>query len=160
MSTLYRGYWFEGELKSIQYKGRVGRSEVARVTVISRPVVREIRVKYDPPPYTGEEPRWLDPNEGSWPVKRSVEYQIFVQDNNGATNFEPITYPLIALDDAAPQVEIVVPGADVDLGEELSIPLKIEATDDYGFSRLLAPPAIPPRFNRRFPCTRWGKDEL
>ena len=174
-------YWFEGELKSIQYKGRVGRSDVANVTVISRPVVREIRVKYDPPPYTGEEPRWLDPNEGSvtvlkgsvihlsvladrvlqtawvmfqdstriplqtrgreaqgsWQVKRSVEYQIFVQDNNGATNFEPITYPLIALDDAAPQVEIVVPGADVDLGEELSIPLKIEATDDYGFSRLL-----------------------
>ncbi len=174
-------YWFEGELKSIQFKGRVGRSDVGTVTVISRPMVREIRIKYEPPAYTGEEPRWLDPNEGGltvlkgskiqlsiladrilqnawvqfqdstrvplitrgreavggWIVTQSTEYQIFVKDNNGATNFEPISYPLIALEDAAPQVEIVVPGADVDLGEELSVPLKIEATDDYGFSSLL-----------------------
>ncbi len=173
-------YWFEGVLNSLQYKGRVGRSSVGKVTVISRPVVREIRLKYLPPAYTGEEPRWLDPNTGNvtvlsgsrlslsiladrilkeawiqlqdsvriplqvrgreamgeWHVRTSVEYQVFVKDLNGSLNFEPVTYTLVVLPDAPPQVEILVPGADVDLGEALTVPIKIEATDDYGFARM------------------------
>ncbi len=173
-------FWFEGALNAVQFKGRVGRSSVGTVSVISRPMVREIRLKYLPPAYTQEEPRWLDPNTGNvtvlsgsrlslsvladrilqeawvqlqdstriplqvrgreafgeWQVQQSVEYQIYVKDLNGALNFQPVTYSLVVIPDAAPQVEILVPGADVDLGEELSVPIKMEATDDYGFSRM------------------------
>ncbi|MFQ5583881.1 MAG: hypothetical protein ACE5GL_05550, partial [Calditrichia bacterium] len=52
------------------------------------------------------------------------------------SNYQPIQYSIFALGDEKPFVEIAKPGQDLDLGDELSLPLLINLRDDFGFSRL------------------------
>ncbi|MDZ7318306.1 MAG: hypothetical protein ONB11_04075, partial [candidate division KSB1 bacterium] len=56
-----------------------------------------------------------------------------------ATNFQskdPIEYRIALIEDISPTIAIPVPGRDVDLTEDMRLPLAIEADDDFGFSSL------------------------
>ncbi len=74
--------------------------------------------------------------EGSFIAKQAGTYHIQIQDTDGLTNTDPLTYTLNVFKDAAPQVEIIEPGKDLVLDNDMLINLKVEATDDYGIQAL------------------------
>ena len=69
---------------------------------------------------------------GSFIIQQSGRYHIAVTDTEGQSNSEPIEYSVNALADQPPRISIVQPGRDVNIGEDMIIPLQIEAQDDYG----------------------------
>jgi hypothetical protein len=74
---------------------------------------------------------------GNFKVEHDARYQVIVQDNDSISNYQPVQYSVFALTDEVPYVEIARPGQDLDLGDELAIPLLINLRDDFGFSSLL-----------------------
>jgi len=73
---------------------------------------------------------------GSWVVERDHDYFIRLVDEFGYENRDPITYHIRAIEDAFPAVRIMEPGRETDLGQDMLVPLTVEAMDDYGFDRL------------------------
>lgn len=74
--------------------------------------------------------------KGSFIAKQAGKYHIQIQDTDGLTNTDPLTYTLNVFKDAAPQVEIIEPGKDLVLDNDMLVNLKVEATDDYGIQAL------------------------
>ena len=72
---------------------------------------------------------------GNFGVFRNDSYFIQLKDNQGHANADPIHYKISMVVDQPPVVEITQPGQDVDLNEELILPLQIHAEDDFGFSQ-------------------------
>ena len=70
-------------------------------------------------------------------VKKDDSYHIEVWDKIGNKNQDPIEYKITKIDDQYPVVEILEPGHDQDLTENMRVPLLIRISDDYGFSSLL-----------------------
>ena len=64
------------------------------------------------------------------------DYQIELVDGKDVHNRDPIRYSVHILRDADPSVAIPVPGRDQDLPENQQVAIEIEATDDFGVSRL------------------------
>jgi len=64
------------------------------------------------------------------------DYIIRLYDMAGNENISPIEYKIRILADNYPIVQILSPGQDIDLGDDMIIPLLIEAQDDFGVSRL------------------------
>jgi hypothetical protein len=73
---------------------------------------------------------------GSMTLHSSAAYHLFLEDKDGITNEDPIRYTLTALPDAAPAITILVPGKNLDLVEDMKVPLQIRIADDYGCSSL------------------------
>ncbi len=73
---------------------------------------------------------------GEFSVLKSLNYHIKIFDADSIDNSEPIEYGIFPLQDELPYAEIKQPGADVDLGDNLNLPLFIEMRDDYGFRGL------------------------
>ena len=69
-------------------------------------------------------------------VRNEDTYKLEILDNFGYSNLSPIEYSIRPITDQFPVVEILIPGRDVDLSEELKLPISIEAEDDFGFSKL------------------------
>ena len=63
-------------------------------------------------------------------------YHIRLRDIKGHQDRDPVTYRIRLLRDELPTVRIVFPDADIELGEDMTLPLQIEADDDFGISRL------------------------
>lgn len=74
--------------------------------------------------------------KGSFVAKEAGTYHIQILDKDGLTNTAPLVYTLNVFKDNVPQVEIVEPGKDLDLDNDMLIELKVEATDDYGLQTL------------------------
>ncbi len=73
---------------------------------------------------------------GEFTLKKNVNYTVHIFDSDSIGNDRPVEYSIYVLADEYPFAEIRQPGADVDLGDELSLPLFIEMHDDFGFSGL------------------------
>jgi len=69
-------------------------------------------------------------------VERDLRYHIDLTDTAGNHNLQPVEYRIQALRDEYPRVRIAHPGQDTDLSEDMILPLLIEASDDFGISRL------------------------
>ena len=69
-------------------------------------------------------------------IESSGSYSIELRDRVGTNNRNPIRYSIHAIDDNFPQVTLTQPGQDVDLPDNMVVPLTIEAVDDYGISEL------------------------
>jgi len=153
-------------------------SPAYRISVIDRPRVVKLRLRYDFPGYTGLQPRVVEEDgnisavvgtgvtleveanrvlESAWltfgedrrqdlellgshatgriRVDRSGTYAIGLRDELGNENDNPIRYRIEAVADEPPMVEIVFPAENVDMGEEMTLPLAFVAQDDYGLSR-------------------------
>ncbi len=69
-------------------------------------------------------------------IRKDDVYAIHLLDEFDITNDEPIEYKIRMIPDNYPFVRIVLPGKDIDLGEDMVLPLAIEAQDDFGLSKL------------------------
>ena len=69
-------------------------------------------------------------------VKKDDSYHIELWDKIGNRNQDPIEYKITKIDDLYPVVEILEPGHDQDLTENMRVPLLTRISDDYGFSSL------------------------
>lgn len=69
-------------------------------------------------------------------VWQNDSYIVELVDEFGNTSDKPITYTVRVIPDQYPMVDILQPGKDIDLGEDMTIPLIVEARDDYGVSLL------------------------
>lgn len=173
-------YYFSAEINPSRFRNQVAQSTVGKVSVIERPVVRNLQLKIEPPSYTGLPEQLLTPNEGEitalagsrvslhvesdkqlsrayllfgdstrvplkiaghtangkFTVSRNTRYSIHIFDSDSIANGQPVVYNVYPIPDEAPFAEFKQPGADVDLEEELSVPLFVEMRDDYGFKGL------------------------
>ena len=73
---------------------------------------------------------------GSFIVQRSEKYHIELIDIDNISNSQPIAYTIYAIEDAAPQIEIVAPGKDVVLDDSMIVSLQLDAKDDYGVQKI------------------------
>lgn len=73
---------------------------------------------------------------GSYIIRKDATYHIEIYDKNGVQNPDPIEYQIKAVSDEFPLVDVIYPGEDRDLDESMAMPLRIKATDDFGFTRL------------------------
>ncbi|MCJ7458858.1 MAG: hypothetical protein MUP17_07690 [candidate division Zixibacteria bacterium] len=69
-------------------------------------------------------------------VRKDDTYHLEVEDKSGNKNPDPIEYKITKKDDLSPQVEIIQPGEDRDLTENMQLPLLIHGSDDFGFTGL------------------------
>ena len=69
-------------------------------------------------------------------LTRENTYYFKFTDREGYDNNSPIEYAIRMISDNPPFVRILQPGKDIDLGDDMIIPLLIEAQDDFGLSRM------------------------
>lgn len=74
--------------------------------------------------------------KGRFVLSKSGSYHIEVEDSSGLKNPQPIEYDLVCLEDYSPGIEITFPAVDIDLDENMTIPLEAEIYDDFGFSNI------------------------
>ncbi len=73
---------------------------------------------------------------GDFTVKDNTRYTLAIIDQSSRTNPEPIWYDIQAIEDYPPSITITYPAVDVDLSEQMILPLEMSITDDYGFGKL------------------------
>jgi hypothetical protein len=73
---------------------------------------------------------------GSFTVMDDFEYRIRMADPEGITDRDPIWYRVTGLLDRDPSVRIIQPPGDVEITEQMLLPLLVEAEDDFGISRM------------------------
>ncbi len=69
-------------------------------------------------------------------VTEDTHYTVQLLDTVGLSSVDQMGHRVIAIPDERPSVRITSPGHDVEVGEEMVLPLRIEARDDFGFSRM------------------------
>ena len=74
--------------------------------------------------------------KANFSIKKDDSYFISLKDKNDLSSQNPIDYQIDAILDQFPFVKIVSPGEDIDLAEDMIIPLAIEASDDFGLSKV------------------------
>ncbi|MBN2366415.1 MAG: hypothetical protein EH225_10795, partial [Calditrichaeota bacterium] len=74
--------------------------------------------------------------KASFTPGENTSYSIRIFDTDSIGNDNPVTYGIYLLNDEFPFAEIKQPGADVDLGDELMVPMLISIRDDFGFTGL------------------------
>ena len=72
---------------------------------------------------------------GQFTVRREGHYQLRLQSTSGPTNRDPIRYQLSLQADARPSVSFLAPTGPTDLPDDLTQELRVQLSDDYGFSR-------------------------
>ncbi|MFQ6009371.1 MAG: DUF4175 family protein, partial [Candidatus Zixiibacteriota bacterium] len=70
-------------------------------------------------------------------VDKSQSYHIRLVDHLGEQNPDPIEYYITAIPDEYPSIDVLHPGYDVNLNDEMMLPLKVRIFDDFGFSSLV-----------------------
>ncbi len=73
---------------------------------------------------------------GRFKILRNTKYAIMLRDVNGLENIDPVWYTIRVTDDEHPTVAILEPGRNIDITDNVVLPLKIMIKDDYGFSKL------------------------
>lgn len=69
-------------------------------------------------------------------IMKNNSYTIHIFDADSIGNDDPVEYHIYPIPDEYPYAEIKQPDGDVDLGNELNVPLFIEMRDDFGFKKL------------------------
>jgi hypothetical protein len=69
-------------------------------------------------------------------VRREGTYTLRLWDRQEHPDRDPVIYRIHLLPDESPAVVIAYPDEDVVLGDEMAVPMRIEADDDYGVGRL------------------------
>jgi hypothetical protein len=70
-------------------------------------------------------------------VDSSRAYYVRLTDHLGEENPDPIEYYMTAIPDEFPSIDVLSPGFDVNLSDEMLLPLKVRIFDDFGFSSLV-----------------------
>jgi hypothetical protein len=72
---------------------------------------------------------------GQFTVRREGHYRLRLRSAGGPTNRDPIRYPISLQADARPSVSFLAPTGPTDLPDDLTQELRVQLSDDYGFSR-------------------------
>jgi hypothetical protein len=75
--------------------------------------------------------------EGMIRINHNDTYRIQLTDRAEFESRDPIEYRIQALEDNPPLIRIVQPGEDVDIAENMQLPIEIEAEDDFGFTDII-----------------------
>jgi hypothetical protein len=67
-------------------------------------------------------------------IHTRATYHVEVEDMDGFANLNPIEYKLEIMIDETPAVAIVYPGKNIDIANEMQLPLRLKIHDDYGFT--------------------------
>lgn len=73
---------------------------------------------------------------GKFVVRKDATYRFEVADSSGEKNEDPPEYRMTAILDESPTIRIAEPGRDIYLPENLTVPLRLEAHDDFGLTRM------------------------
>jgi hypothetical protein len=74
--------------------------------------------------------------QGTFAVQDMDRYALALLDKDGLTSDSQVQYHIRLIADQQPFVRITQPGRDVDLTEDMMLPLLIEAQDDYGLTSM------------------------
>jgi hypothetical protein len=74
---------------------------------------------------------------GTFKVVRDDSYRILITDLAGINNESPVTYSIRSLADNYPFIEMIEPAEDVNLSNDNRLPLALNISDDFGFSKLV-----------------------
>jgi hypothetical protein len=74
---------------------------------------------------------------GEFTLRKDNSWHVRLIDDAGIPNASPIEYMIKVTTDAPPTVEIVEPGANVNIDESMRLRMGIRIGDDYGFSKLV-----------------------
>ena len=101
---------------------------------------------------------------GTMTIKQPGHYKILVWDEDGQEDPQPIKYRISVREDEKPVVQILYPAKDVDINEEMVLPLEVYGGDDFGFSKFLIKFRIRNRDTTlrsvRIPFKQFGKKEV
>jgi len=75
--------------------------------------------------------------EQSFRIDKDQSYTIRLLDGQDEVNPDPIEYYITSIPDEYPVIDVIRPGVDVNLNEEMIVPLLVRISDDYGFSSLV-----------------------
>ena len=75
--------------------------------------------------------------QAGFALRRDGSYHIALRDAGGIRNANPIEYALKVVPDMAPTVDVLEPGQNTNLDENMRLPLVMGIGDDYGFSKLV-----------------------
>jgi len=75
--------------------------------------------------------------EAALKVDSSRSYYVRLTDHLGEENPDPIEYYVTAIPDEYPSIDVLSPGFDVNLNDDMMLPLKVRIFDDFGFSSLV-----------------------
>ncbi|MBN2572714.1 MAG: hypothetical protein JXA68_11340, partial [Ignavibacteriales bacterium] len=70
-------------------------------------------------------------------IRKEINYRIILKDKEGNENLDPITYSIKPLFDEMPEIQMIEPNQNVNLGIENRLPLITKIKDDFGFSKLI-----------------------
>ena len=73
---------------------------------------------------------------GYFNLTEEGEFTVNIVDKRGITNKDPIPYKINILPDDLPNISIIKPPPITELGNDQTIPIKLEISDDYGFTNL------------------------
>lgn len=73
----------------------------------------------------------------SFKVTHDAQFKIFIEDEKGVSNVDPVKYRVLLSPDAYPMITLLSPIGDLDLSESMEIPLGVRISDDFGFSKLV-----------------------
>lgn len=74
--------------------------------------------------------------EGSFLLTADGEFTVHLRDKRGIPNRDPIPYRLQIIRDQKPQLDVLVPEPEIELGDQQIIPMHLKIEDDFGFSNL------------------------
>jgi hypothetical protein len=75
--------------------------------------------------------------EQSLKIERDRRYIIRLVDRQGEINPDPIEYHITAIPDEYPAIDVVRPGVDINLSDDMVVPILLRISDDYGFSSMI-----------------------
>ncbi|MBN2411584.1 hypothetical protein JXQ31_07810 [candidate division KSB1 bacterium] len=93
-------------------------------------------------------------------IQRDDAYYFELLDEFGYKSENPITYYIRIIPDQYPLIQILQPGKDIDLGENMTIPLLMLAQDDYGISNIRLAYQVIPQDEEQFDSTKFVFQEL
>ncbi|MBI5267645.1 MAG: hypothetical protein HY851_10475, partial [candidate division Zixibacteria bacterium] len=70
-------------------------------------------------------------------IDKSRSYYIHLEDHLGESNPDPIQYYVTAVPDEYPSIDVLYPGFDANLTDDMAVPFKLHIADDYGFTSLM-----------------------
>jgi hypothetical protein len=75
--------------------------------------------------------------EGAIVVDKTRTYTVRITDALGEENPDPIEYTITAIPDEYPSIEVLSPGYDANLSDDMALPIHIRFFDDFGFSSVV-----------------------
>ena len=93
-------------------------------------------------------------------IRRDDTYFFEMVDEFEYKSDNPIIYNIKVIPDQFPLIQIIQPGKDIDLGDDMTIPLLMIAQDDYGLSKMQIAYQVIPQDEEQYDSTRFVFQEL